>query len=459
MMKSSLVFIFFALLHIQLCSTSGKFEIELERFVNRKGLNVNGTCCNGPDRFFTCIQSCKTFIRFCLRNQNPNLDNIDRPKIFNNEECTYGFDETPILGGNNLDFTRLPQSANLIVLPFKFSWMNDFVLHIDIFNDQTIDGQPYPGSARELIMSTTIRSSISPNSPWQHSQTIDSSLTSHEFSFRYRVSCSSNFYGSQCSRFCSPLSSHSRCDPQTGDMICEQGWTGSDCNQAICPTNCRHGHCLNQPGQCICHQGWTGDNCEVPLKTLIKIPKEKKVICLNGGESIQSKCQCPSGFRGQFCEERICLHGGLYSNGKCLCPPGFDGQQCEIESKCPICRNNGRCEENKCVCPKEFIGQYCEIDIRLIQKKDKKIFSMELIIIITFLTLFISILMIISCLFYKYSYQRQKQLKQLREIHFDKVWTVESSSNNIYKETNDKLSEKKDINCKLKQIDVHASLV
>ena len=81
-------------------------------------------------------------------------------------------------------------------------------------------------------MSTTIRSSISPNSSsWYHSQTIDSSLTSHEFSFRYRVSCSSNFYGLQCSRFCSPLSSRSRCDPQTGDIQCEQGWKGTDCNQ------------------------------------------------------------------------------------------------------------------------------------------------------------------------------------------------------------------------------------
>jgi Golgi apparatus protein 1 len=80
-------------------------------------------------------------------------------------------------------------------------------------------------------MSTTIRSSIYPNSSWQHSQTIDSSLTSHEFSFRYRVSCSTNFYGSQCSRFCSPLSSHSRCDPQTGDILCQQGWTGIDCNK------------------------------------------------------------------------------------------------------------------------------------------------------------------------------------------------------------------------------------
>jgi len=82
-------------------------------------------------------------------------------------------------------------------------------------------------------MSTTIRSSIYPNSSWQHSQTIDSSLTSHEFSFRYRVSCSTNFYGSQCSHFCSPLSIHSRCDPQTGDIICQQGWTGIDCNKGM----------------------------------------------------------------------------------------------------------------------------------------------------------------------------------------------------------------------------------
>ena len=107
----------------------------------------------------------------------------------------------------------------------------DFVLHIDIFNDQTYDNQPYPGSQRELILSTTIRSSIWPNASWHHSQTVDSSSNSHEFSFRYRVSCSSHFYGSQCSRFCSPLSSRSRCDPRTGDILCQQGWTGSDCNQ------------------------------------------------------------------------------------------------------------------------------------------------------------------------------------------------------------------------------------
>jgi hypothetical protein len=51
------------------------------------------------------------------------LDNIDNPTVLNTEECTYSFDETPILGGNSIDFTSFPQPANLIVLPFKFSWM------------------------------------------------------------------------------------------------------------------------------------------------------------------------------------------------------------------------------------------------------------------------------------------------------------------------------------------------
>ncbi|CAF0870541.1 unnamed protein product [Adineta ricciae] len=445
-------------LQIQLISTAGKFEIELERLVNRKGLNVNGTCCNGPDRFFTCIQPCKTFMRFCLRNQNPNLDDINRPATVNNEECTYSFDETPILGGNNIDFLRLPQQANLIVLPFKFSWMGDFVLRIDIFNDKTYDGQPYPGSARELILSTTIRSSIYPNSSWQYAQTIDSSLTSHEFSFRYRVSCATNFYGSQCSRFCSPLSSHSRCDPQTGEIICQQGWTGVDCNKAICRAGCQHGHCLNQPNQCICHQGWTGEKCQVPLQRLMSIPKPK-VSCHNGGKFLDSKCQCPTGFQGSLCEERICFNGGLSSPSKCVCPPGYEGKQCEIETQCPICRNNGRCEDGKCLCPKEFTGQYCEIDVRLIQKQERKIFSIELLILFIFILLFLSILMIISCLYYKSSNQKRKQLQQIKEITFDKIWTIENSSTNIFKESKEKVIEKNDINAKLKQTDVQASLV
>jgi delta-like protein len=159
------------------------------------------------------------------------LDNINRELERNNAQCTYSYDETPILGGNNIDFTRLPSRANVIILPFKFSWMGHFVLQIDIFNDKTCDGQPYYGSERELIISTIIRSSIWTNSSWENVQRIDSSLNKKQFSFRYRVSCSTDFYGEQCSRFCSPLSIHSQCDQNTGDIVCQQGWTGTDCNK------------------------------------------------------------------------------------------------------------------------------------------------------------------------------------------------------------------------------------
>jgi hypothetical protein len=67
--------------------------------------------------------------------------------------------------------------------------------------------------------------------------------------------------------------------------------------------------------------------------------------------------------------------------------------------------------------------------------------------------------MILSCLFYKYHHQREKQLIKIREINFEKIWTIENSSTNIFKETNEKIPEKKDINSKLKQIDIQASLV
>ena len=195
------------------------------------------------------------------------------------------------------------------------------------------------------------------------------------------------------------------------------------------------------------------------MKNLIKIPLEEKLNCQNGGTYIKSKCQCTIGYKGLLCEERICLNDGLSSSGKCICSPNYQGEQCELELKCPICRNNGRCINGKCLCTKEFIGQYCEIDIRLIQKHEKRIISIELIIVLTFLILFISILIILSYLFYKYTNQKRKQLIKIRQINLEKIWTIENSSTNIFKETNDKLPEKKDINLKLKQIDIQASLV
>ena len=87
---------------------------------------------------------------------------------------------------------------------------------------------------------------------------------------------------------------------------------------------------------------------------------------------------------------------------------------------------------------------------------------MELIVVILFVLLFLVALIVFSCLFYKYASQRQKQLQQMKEINLEKIWTIDGASSNIFHEKNlskEKLPENKDINAKLKQMDVHASLV
>jgi heme/copper-type cytochrome/quinol oxidase subunit 2 len=127
-----------------------------------------------------------------------------------------------------------------------------------------------------------------------------------------------------------------------------------------------------------------------------------------------------------------------------------------------MCQNHGQCQENKCICTKDFIGQYCEINVRLIQKKPQQMISMELFIVLGFVLVFLLVLMILTCLFYKYAVQRRKQWQQMKSIHLDKIWTIESTSTNIFNNvstTKEKLSNKDNINGKLKQLDVHASLV
>lgn len=227
---------------------------------------------------------------------------------------------------------------------------------------------------------------------------------------------------------------------------------------AVCRENCQHGHCTNQPGQCFCYPGWTGLHCEKSLKNETEPEASCPLSCLNGGKCLSKTCLCPPGYRGRRCEERICLNGGLSSSGKCRCPPNYQGERCEIESKCPICRNGATCVENKCLCPKGFIGQYCEINVELLQKKPSTSFiSIELIIFIGLLVVFLVALIVLSCLFQKFVSQRRKQLEQIKQINLEKVWTIETHSKNLYQTNFDSPKEKtfesKDINSKLKEND------
>lgn len=88
---------------------------------------------------------------------------------------------------------------------------------------------------------------------------------------------------------------------------------------------------------------------------------------------------------------------------------------------------------------------------------------MELIILISLISIFLSALILLVCLFQKYQLQRRKQWEQVKNLNLEKIWTVESSSNNLYSSDSsslkEKLPEKENIKEKFKVNDLHASLV
>lgn len=45
-----------------------------------------------------------------------------------------------------------------------------------------------------------------------------------------------------------------------GQCICHEGFTGLDCGQRSCPSDCSNlGQCVS--GRCICNEGYAGEDC------------------------------------------------------------------------------------------------------------------------------------------------------------------------------------------------------
>lgn len=59
-------------------------------------------------------------------------------------------------------------------------------------------------------------------------------LETANISVAFKYLCSKNYYGPNCNHYCDPRHSvmtHYRCHPQTGAIVCQPGWKGTNCNQ------------------------------------------------------------------------------------------------------------------------------------------------------------------------------------------------------------------------------------
>uniref|UniRef100_A0A1A8IR78 Tenascin R (Restrictin, janusin) n=1 Tax=Nothobranchius kuhntae TaxID=321403 RepID=A0A1A8IR78_NOTKU len=135
--------------------------------------------------------------------------------------------------------------------------------------------------------------------------------------------------------------------------ICEDGWTGKNCSETRCPSDCSgQGVCIE--GECVCDRDFGGDNCSEP-----RCPSD----CSGRGLCIDGECVCEESFTGEDCMVGRCLNDcsdqGLCINGTCQCRPGYVGEDCSLVYCANNCSKKGVCKEGFCVCQDGFAGDDC----------------------------------------------------------------------------------------------------
>ncbi|XP_068451815.1 delta-like protein A [Clinocottus analis] len=346
---------------------SGVFELKLQEFLNKKGVQGNRNCCKGGlTSSFQQQCECKTFFRICLKHYQPNAS----PE----PPCTYGGAVTPVLGSNSFQVPdAIPESSfsNPIRINFGFTWPGTFSLIIEALHTDSKDDLSTENPDRVVSTMTTQRH-LTVGEDWSQDLHAGGST---ELKYAYRFVCDEHYYGDGCSVFCRPRDDafgHFNCG-ERGEIVCDAGWKGQYCTEPICLPGCddEHGFC-EKPGECKCRVGFKGRYCD----ECIRYPG-----CLHGTCQQPWQCNCQEGWGGLFCNQDLnycthhkpCINGATCSNTgqgsyTCTCRPGFTGASCELQvNECAgnPCRNGGSCAdlENtyECTCPHGFYGKNCEL--------------------------------------------------------------------------------------------------
>uniref|UniRef100_A0A3P9JJ03 Delta-like protein n=1 Tax=Oryzias latipes TaxID=8090 RepID=A0A3P9JJ03_ORYLA len=346
---------------------SGHFELRILSVQNKNGQLQNGACCDGSSSVLNgrCTGGqCDTYFRVCLKEYQLKVSPVG--------PCSFGTASTPVLGGNIFSFVNFKNSKARILLPFSFAWPRSYTLILEAldFNNDSLSGSV--GGA--LIEKAIHSGMITPSPQWQK---LEHNGPVAQFHFQVRLRCDEHYFGFGCNKFCRPRDDffgHHMCD-HNGNKTCLEGWSGPNCNAAICKQGCstEHGFC-KVPGECKCLYGWQGQHCD----QCIPHPG-----CVNGSCVEPWQCLCDTNYGGQLCDKDLntcgtrqpCLNGGTCSNTgpdkyHCSCPKGFSGVNCQIAEHACLsgpCLNGGSCTENsrgfECLCAPGWTGPLCSINV------------------------------------------------------------------------------------------------
>ncbi|KAM3599373.1 uncharacterized protein V6R79_004649 [Siganus canaliculatus] len=168
-----------------------------------------------------------------------------------------------------------------------------------------------------------------------------------------KCECFKGYAGEDCSLDVCPVDCGAQGQCVGGICICSDGFFGEDCSQTKCLNNCLgRGRC--DDGDCICDEPWTGFDCSELI-----CPKD----CYDRGRCDNGTCFCDEGFTGEDCGERTCpsnCHGnGFCVDGKCSCIAGFTGEDCSHLICLNDCNGRGTCFNGLCICDIGYQGEDC----------------------------------------------------------------------------------------------------
>lgn len=317
-------------LALSFADASYRFEIEVQSYTNVHSRNAYGACCSPSEQLQeNCFGECSNAFLFCVREGG-------HPR--NLQDCPLGSWWTSRVGGDLLSFVAGQNIDNGVPNPIVVtgeSWPGAAQVYIRVDNKRE-------GSSVDLVDTIFVDVTLSPNSSLP-AKVYNGDFVNGNIELGFRVTCSKNYYGNNCTKYCVPGSAHYYC---TADgMKCNAGYQNpsTNCTECVPAHGCSNigGYCT-QPGECVCRPGFSGSLC---------------------GTNDADPCSR----QGSPCNEgATCLN---LSNGnyRCLCPLGYHGDHCQ-ESSNPCapnpCLNQGKCRVNAgyytCVCPRNYKGQNCE---------------------------------------------------------------------------------------------------